>query len=156
MSKLRFARHVTKEELTETMAEQLRDVPNMRIHGSLKRSDLRRLLQLTERPLMSEGCVLWRGQTKTLSKPGKQHGYFKFGRHSVRVARLIYHNFKAFLPEDYGNTDANATLVLHRCQTQGRCVNPDHLYTGNYQQNLLDRSFHANNPGELVPSVPVN
>lgn len=62
-----------------------------------------------------------------------------YGRYmSKRAHRVAYSLFMGAIPE--------SLFVLHRCDNR-KCVNPDHLFTGNNRDNMLDclqKNRHAN------------
>jgi hypothetical protein len=71
--------------------------------------------------IKTDTCWLW---------PGKGKGYGWFGDHRAhRVAFFLTHKR---LPKD--------KLICHRCDNP-RCVRPDHLFEGTYQDNAKD-AYH--------------
>lgn len=74
------------------------------------------------------GCWIWQGLIP------RSHGYAIFsGR---RVNRLSYQVF-------HGPISANI-FVLHECDNPA-CINPDHLYAGDHQRNMQDRTDRGRN-----------
>ncbi len=72
------------------------------------------------------GCHLWTGAT---SKFG--YGKLNTGKNKWSLAhRVAYNLYKGSIPDDKS--------VLHQCDVPS-CVNPEHLYLGDYKQNALDR-----------------
>lgn len=72
----------------------------------------------------TETCWNWIG---TISGWGYAH--FKKNRITVRAHRLSYHLFKGPIP--------NGLIVRHTCDNK-KCVNPDHLLLGTFQDNSND------------------
>ena len=77
-----------------------------------------------------EGCWDW----KASKFPS---GYGAFGAshnhgYSQRAHRFAWELFFEPIPPGW--------LVLHKCDNRG-CVNPNHLFLGNTQQNTLDRDY---------------
>jgi hypothetical protein len=75
----------------------------------------------------SDGCWLWNGSYK-----GKrlEYGTFTFRGKGMLAHRAGYFIYKNEIPE--------GMLVLHKCDVP-RCVNPDHLWLGNYLDNQRDK-----------------
>lgn len=72
------------------------------------------------------GCHLWTG---SVNKFG--YGKLSVGPQKWKLAhRISYELNKGKILEDKS--------VLHQCDVPS-CVNPDHLYLGDYKQNALDR-----------------
>lgn len=101
-------------------------------------SDLRRILGRTDRPLGTDNCVmsLNRRAANSLlrSRKGKDHTHIRFGPSGQKTYfhRVMYELFIDDIP--------TGGMVLHRCpvDSNGRCVNPFHLYIGNQADNSLD------------------
>lgn len=146
-----FKREISEEELEEILLMKREDVPTMKLYGPMDKRDLRRFLQFTDKPITSESCVMWMGSLEDKSRPGGQHGCFSYNGRVIQAASLIFHNIMKSLPSGYGIKSKDALYVLHRCQSQGRCVNPNHLYLGTPLQNTQDSAFHRENPNALVP-----
>ena len=72
----------------------------------------------------SENCWEWQG---TLGSSG--YGRFNIGKKFVSSHRMSF-----LLHNGYISNDLN---VLHKCDNP-KCVNPDHLYEGDYHQNNID------------------
>jgi len=73
----------------------------------------------------SSPCWTW-----TANKDAKGYGRFRFhGRQSFHAHRASYVLFVGPIPD--------GSLVLHRCDNPS-CVRPDHLFLGNYSDNLID------------------
>lgn len=72
-------------------------------------------------------CWLWMGATH------RGYGYVQGNERVQKVHRLVYelvHKVK-LKPED---------TILHLCDTT-RCANPDHLFRGNHQDNMVDMAI---------------
>lgn len=78
-------------------------------------------------------CWLWTGN---VLKTGLGYGRININRKSYLAHRLSYEYLNGDLPND--------KLVLHHCDN-ARCVNPHHLYAGDYKQNAIDRSVRKPN-----------
>jgi len=73
------------------------------------------------------GCQIWLGGT---TKSG--YGVIYHGKKLLRAHRTSYMvNVINPIPNDLD--------VLHKCDNR-LCINPDHLYLGTHQQNMLDRN----------------
>lgn len=75
------------------------------------------------------GCWIWIG---ALDKSG--YGQLTFNGKHMRAHRASY--------ESYNNQTKRPLLVCHTCDVR-ECVNPEHLYSGNYKDNrrdMLERS----------------
>lgn len=72
-------------------------------------------------------CWTWRGEMR--------HGYGRFT--SMQGGRRLQKPAHRFMWELVNKKSAGALYVLHECDNSA-CVNPDHLYTGTAQQNMLD------------------
>lgn len=76
------------------------------------------------------GCWQWISST---SKPWKQYDYsngeFVLKGRKMKAHRMAWSIYRGEIPV--------GGYILHRCNN-GLCVNPDHLYIGDHQQNMLD------------------
>ena len=110
-------REISDIELSAT--EKLLRIP-------IPKPRLRRYLAMCTREPFGEACSFWLGY-KGKGK-GHQHGYANFQSKTWYAHRLFYHLFK----EDVTNK-----MVLHKCpmDSDGRCVNLDHLYIGTRADN---------------------
>lgn len=78
------------------------------------------------------GCWNWIGST--IGKSG--HGQFRIGDRSVVASRAAWMIFRGEIP---GDDSAYGTMfVCHSCDNP-KCVNPDHLFLGSHQDNVLDK-----------------
>jgi hypothetical protein len=135
-------REVSDSEIVETMPYQIAFRGPQGKGGRyyvLDSNELRRFLQCTSGPL-SPGrneCIRWIGEGRTTSK-GHCHG--SFGQGTAHV--FAYCNFVAVLLLEHGLLGHSGLYVLHRCDSDGRCVNPRHLYVGTLAQNAKDKIAH--------------
>lgn len=86
-------------------------------------------LKIEERsiPVPGPGCWLW---LATIGKNG--YGRNSTGKRSYQEAhRASYEAFRGNIPA--------GMCVCHKCDTP-TCVNPDHLFLGTHQQNMMDRA----------------
>jgi len=75
-------------------------------------------------PVTESGCWLWTG---TLDGRG---GYGKIGNpQHVKAHRVSWELFRGPIPD--------GMCILHKCDIRC-CVNPDHLFVGTYQDNVVD------------------
>lgn len=72
----------------------------------------------------TDGCWLWTGTTST-----RGYGVIFLKRKKIFAHRLSYVVFKGALK--------NGNCVLHKCDNPP-CVNPEHLFSGTHQDNMLD------------------
>ena len=82
------------------------------------------------------GCWLWTG-SKTV-KGG--YGQFSLNRRPVRAHRFSYEITKGAIP--------TGMIIRHMCR--GKCVNPDHLELGTFQDNMNDRQRDGTNGNKLT------
>jgi hypothetical protein len=86
----------------------------------------------------SNQCWIWQGATKTLNG----YGHLTIGsrsdgtRKTVSAHRYSYRCFNGVIPK--------GLWVLHKCDVPS-CVNPEHLYLGNRQDNVNDRERNNRN-----------
>lgn len=73
-------------------------------------------------PHMDSHCWQW-------IAAGRHYGVFYFDRKDWSAHRFSFLVFNGYLPE----------MVLHTCDNK-KCVNPEHLYAGDRQQNAKDAS----------------
>lgn len=68
----------------------------------------------------------------------KNNGKFSYGKMSINIRGVRKHYFVHRLSYSlFNNEIPNGCLVLHKCNNY-KCVNPDHLYTGDQRQNMKD------------------
>ena len=72
----------------------------------------------------NDGCWVWQASTRS------GYGAFKIDGKVYSSHRISYQLRKGEIPEN--------ALVLHHCDCR-KCVNPEHLYLGDYTDNLEDR-----------------
>lgn len=75
-------------------------------------------------PVTESGCWIW---LRSLSPSG--YGQVFSGSMMEGAHRFSWRAFNGEIPED--------ACVLHKCDVRC-CVNPDHLYVGDHQQNMDD------------------
>jgi len=92
---------------------------------------------LKNRYIINKKTACWNWQGK-LDRDG--YGFYN----TMLVHRYFYKIYKGEIPEKY--------LVCHQCNNP-QCVNPEHLYTGTYQDNMNDmiKSGHSLK-GKLNPA----
>ena len=77
-------------------------------------------------------CWLWIGW-----KNSKGYGGFHLNNKDVGAHRVSYKLFK----KDFDET----LFVLHKCDNSS-CVNPDHLFLGTQQDNMVDKKTKGRSP----------
>jgi len=80
--------------------------------------------------VVESGCHEWQS---TLHWSG--YGKFYYHGNQAQAHRVAYLLFVGAIPK--------GKLVLHKCDNR-KCVNPDHLYLGNHQQNTADKMNRFN------------
>ncbi len=78
----------------------------------------------------SDDCWEWQGYCL------KGHGRFLYDGYVQYAHRVSWQINVGEIPE--------GMCVLHKCNNKP-CVNPDHLYIGDYQDNAIDRSKDGTN-----------
>lgn len=73
---------------------------------------------------VNSGCIVW---TSTKNRQG--YGRFFYQGKQAPAHRVSYELANGPIPE--------GELVLHKCDNPA-CVNPDHLYLGDYARNVRD------------------
>jgi hypothetical protein len=102
-------------------------------------------------PFHATECALWTGCRRSKTQKGNQHGLFRYNREMVSTHVLMFHNFVGPLPINYGKP--GGLCVLHTCDTDGRCVNINHLYLGTKRQNAIDMVRDGNHHNQkLTPA----
>jgi hypothetical protein len=107
-------------------------VPLLGKLGPLSETDKERIESKTN--IIGE-CWIWNG-TKQYNGKGHQHGCIWYNRKYVQVHRLMYHNLVEDVP--IYERRPGSMQVNHRCETDGTCINPVHLYLGTPKQNTKD------------------
>lgn len=75
------------------------------------------------------GCWEW-----TAYLDSKGYGAFRYEGKTRRAHRVSWMIYKGDIPKGNGY---HGTCVLHKCDNR-RCVNPEHLFLGSNQDNMLD------------------
>jgi hypothetical protein len=90
------------------------------------------------------GCWVWTGAITG------GHGAFHFNRKLCRAHRVMWEHENGPIPD--------AMCVLHDCPSGDNplCVNPDHLYLGTHQDNMIDIATKGSFSGKTVPSEVCN
>lgn len=87
----------------------------------VEEKDIQRFLSKVEK---TDTCWIWTGyKTKT------GYGTFKFKYYPHPAHRFSYQIFKGEIPK--------GLHICHSCDNPS-CVNPEHLWTGTAQQNMID------------------
>jgi len=73
----------------------------------------------------NNGCINWIGPLR-----GKGYGYMNIDRSKIKSNRIAWQIKNGPIPK--------GKLVLHKCDNP-KCCNPDHLYLGNFGDNMTDR-----------------
>jgi len=108
------------------------NVPTIGKLGNLSESEKKRIEMYTT---IENDCWIWNG-TKQYTGKGRQHGCIWYHGKYVQIHRLMYHNFVENVPEY--ERKSGALQVNHKCKTDGKCINPKHLYLGTAKQNTID------------------
>ncbi|MGY8989947.1 MAG: hypothetical protein ACKVJA_06790, partial [Flavobacteriales bacterium] len=109
------------------------------------------LIRTDTDPLKAGQCSIWEGSCVSEHMKGNQHGIFSFRGKTVRAHVLMYHNFVASLPNDFGRRRGkDIPAVCHTCDSNGRCINIHHLYMGTISTNTRDKYRHGNGPQQKL------
>jgi hypothetical protein len=109
-----------------------------------KYTDRERIQNLIK--IKDNGCWIWLGAKKG-KHPLKQYGNMIVGsrrdgtRKSIAAHRFSYQTYIGEIPK--------GLWVLHKCDVPS-CVNPDHLFLGNRQDNVDDREKKNRNKIEEI------
>ena len=95
-----------------------------------------RILKKCDGDIFGEKCVFSILKNGGTTK-GNQHVQVRYGNRRAYLTRLLYHNFVE-------NITNEKSFILHKCDTDGRCVCLAHLYVGTLKQNAADRTAHGN------------
>lgn len=103
----------------------------------------KRLIARFERSYVPEpmsGCWLWEALCFD-----DEYGIFSVRKHMMRAHRFSWELHRGPIP--------HRLLVCHRCDNK-YCVNPDHLFLGTHQDNVMDMwSKGRNRPVSHEPTV---
>ena len=99
-----------------------------------------RILSYCDGDIFGNECVMWTGGRVSDAMKGAQHGRFSFRSKLVGATRLLYHNFVEPLT-------AEKPMILHSCDTNGRCVCLKHLRAGTGADNYNDMVRMGNRGG---------
>lgn len=103
-------------------------------------SDLERFMQFVTKVETGRKCWLWIG-----GKNGSGYGSFRVSQARVEKShRYMWELVHGSVPLD--------KQVLHECDTP-LCVNPDHLFLGTQQDNILDGQLKGKYSKLLTPEL---
>ena len=80
------------------------------------------------------GCLIWLGA-------GNQYGIIREKKKNKLVHRFVYEQMIGPIPA--------GKEVCHRCDI-GVCVNPNHLFLGNHQENMRDMAKKGRARGKIM------
>lgn len=138
-----------KEKPKRIVPEEEVDAALARAVIPVERKVLSRFLSFTTHPITETGgCNLWLGAKRSKTEKGKQHGLLEVHGRNMRAHRYSYSTFVGQIPD--------RMHVLHNCpvDSDGQCVNPEHLKLGTHQENMKDRKDAGTTykaTGELHP-----
>lgn len=108
------------------------------IPGALRRQDFlwRFWEKINTEPVKDPWCWEWTGAHR-------RHGYGAMGinYHMVVATRIMWTAVNGMIPV----VDGKPLFVLHRCDNP-KCVRPEHLFLGNHQANMDDRTRKGRAP----------
>ena len=132
--------------------QQRCDIKDIGKYGKMTYADYERVLKYTNTsPLNNTSCSIWNAWCVSKTDKGNQHGMFSFRGKTVRVHCLMYHNFVGPLPNDFGRPSGkDIPAICHTCDSNGRCVNINHIYLGTISTNTRDKLIHGNGPQQKL------
>lgn len=147
---------------------QRSNVPNIGKLGKIKEQYNNRIitkiktlpLRLENPPfeVLKEICWIWNGTIQDNKNKGHKHGSLWFNGKYVLIHRLMFHNFIENVPIYTRNK--NTLQINHKCNSDGKCINPFHMYLGTPKQNIEDciRDKNKNKAasGEKNPNATVS
>lgn len=122
-----------QEQVGLNYSEVLRVIPNLE---PSELTELARFIRFWEKINKTETCWLWTASTR-----GSGYGCFRFNGRTESANRVSWIIHNGEIPD--------GLLVLHKCDVPS-CVNPDHLYLGDFSQNMKD----AWERGHRLPPTP--
>lgn len=81
-------------------------------------------------------CWIWNGTIQDKHNKGHKHGSLWFNKKYVLIHKLMFHNFIDNVPIYVRKTDS--LQVNHKCNSDGKCINPFHMYLGTPKENIQD------------------
>ena len=117
-----------------------KEIPIIGKLGPLKETDKSRIVDKTIYSNF-ESCWIWNG-TRQYNEKGHKHGCIWYNRKYVQIHRLMFHNFIQDVP--VYERKKNSLQVNHKCDTDGQCINPYHMYLGTPKENTKDCIEHGN------------
>ena len=94
-------------------------------------------------PVTESGCWVWTGGTTSTSRSRVGYGSFWAGYAINKGKQISAHRYSYYLAT--GHWPSTHEHILHKCDN-GLCVNPDHLFLGTHQENMIDKA----NKGRVV------
>ena len=126
--------------LNELVQKQRADVKTIGNYQKMSLDDIKRFHTRCPCNIFGTDCVVWEHAVSNNNVKGGQHPRFCINGKNILLTRLLYLNYCGDIPDD-------APWVLHKCDTNGRCINLNHLYLGTPKQNSADCKAHGNSAG---------
>ena len=92
------------------------------------------LTRFWEKVWRTSSCWIWLG-----SRDNGGYGTFHFKGKLVRAHRFSWELINGPIP--------NNKLILHKCDNPP-CINPNHLYVGDYKDNMRDAQLRGRHVGK--------
>lgn len=122
----------------EISEAELDDAVNRLQDATVTREEIIHFLSFSTGRLGSNDCMFWTGGKISNHIKGNKHGLYLFRTKKVYSHRLSYQLWNGVIPP--------GLCVLHKCpvDSDGQCINPEHLKIGTVKDNSIDQANDGN------------